>query len=78
MPEQITYDNQNVIQPRVLKEKDKQTSRTKGKAEVFTPAYVCNKQLNLVDDAWFGHNNIFNKTTFLFSCPLSLPAITPL
>ena len=34
MPEQITYDNLNVIQPRVLKEKDKQTSRTKGKAEV--------------------------------------------
>ena len=60
MPEQITYDNLNIIQPRVLKEKDKQTSRTKGKAEVFTPAYVCNKQLNLVDDAWFGHNNIFN------------------
>ena len=65
MPEQITYDNLNIIQPRVLKEKDKQTSRTKGKAEVFTPAYVCNKQLNLVDDAWFGHNNIFNKTTRL-------------
>lgn len=62
MPEQITYDNLNIIQPRVLKTKTKQTSRTKEKAEVFTPASVCNNQLNLVDEAWFGHNNIFNKT----------------
>jgi hypothetical protein len=29
-------------------------------AEVFTPAWVCNKQNNLVDDAWFGSKNSFN------------------
>lgn len=63
LPEQITYDNINIIQPRVLKEKTMQTSRKKGKAEVFTPAFVCNNQLNLVDDAWFGKHNIFNKAT---------------
>lgn len=63
MPEQITYGNINIIQPRVLKEKVNQTSRKKGKAEVFTPASVCNNQLNLVDDAWFGRNNVFNRTT---------------
>lgn len=63
LPDQITYENINIIQPRVLKEKTKQTSRKKGKAEVFTPAFVCNNQLNLVDDAWFGKTNIFNKST---------------
>lgn len=61
-PEQITYNNK-IIQPRVLKEKTMQTSRRKGKAEVFTPASICNEQLNLVDNVWFGRNNIFNKTT---------------
>ena len=27
----------------------------RGKAEVFTPSWVCNCQNNLVDDAWFGY-----------------------
>jgi hypothetical protein len=29
-------------------------------AEVFTPSWICNKQNNLVDDAWFGRENVFN------------------
>lgn len=29
-------------------------------AEVFTPSWICNKQNNLVDNAWFGHENVFN------------------
>lgn len=57
---QITGENINIIQPRVLKEKSKQTSRRKDKAEVFTPAAVCNNQLNLIDNAWFGRKNVFN------------------
>lgn len=59
--ELITGKNSDVIQPRVLKTKDNQWNRTKGKAEVFTPSWVCNAQNNLVDNAWFGVENIFNK-----------------
>ena len=37
--------------------------RTKDKAEVFTPSWICNEQNNLVDDAWFGRKNVFNIST---------------
>lgn len=56
----ITGDNSNIIQPRVLKTKEKQGNRTKAKAEVFTPSWVCNAQNNLVDEAWFKKKAIFN------------------
>ena len=57
----ITGKNLRVIQPRILKTKKSQDNRTKGKAEVFTPSWVCNAQNNLVDNAWFGCENIFNR-----------------
>lgn len=56
----ITGDNSNVIQPRILKTKESQGNRTKEKAEVFTPSWVCNAQNNLVDNAWFGKTSVFN------------------
>ena len=59
----ITGKNGNVIRPRVEKTKDEQTARAKEKAEVFTPSWVCNKQNNLVDAAWFGRENVFNTET---------------
>ena len=31
-------------------------------AEVFTPAWVCNAQNNLVDEAWFGRPDVFNRS----------------
>ena len=49
-----------LISPRVYKSKDQQSQRTKSKAEVFTPSWVCNAQNNLVDEAWFGRENVFN------------------
>lgn len=61
--ELITGKNSSVIQPRILKTKESQGNRTKGKAEVFTPSWVCNAQNNLVDNAWFGRENVFNKET---------------
>lgn len=57
----ITGENKNLIQPRILKEKESQTNRTKDKAEVFTPSWMCNEQNNLIDAAWFGRVNVFNK-----------------
>ena len=61
--EQITGYNGNVIKPRTKKSKIEQTKRSRDKAEVFTPAWVCNKQNNLVDNQWFGYENIFNVET---------------
>lgn len=49
-----------VLRPRALKGKAEQLLRTKQKAEVFTPSWVCNAQNNLVDEAWFGYPNAFN------------------
>lgn len=50
----------NIITPRVVKSKEAQTTRIRGMAEVFTPSWVCNKQNNLIDSAWFGRENVFN------------------
>ena len=65
--EQIYYTDveglTSIIKPRVVKSKDQQTNRARGMAEVFTPSWVCNKQNNLIDNAWFGRNNVFNIET---------------
>lgn len=57
---QVTGYNNDIIKPRVFKNKDKQNERTRDKAEVFTPSWVCNHQNNLIDEAWFGRSKIFN------------------
>ena len=49
------------IQPRVLKALSEQSTRTRKKAEVFTPTWICNQMNNHCDDEWFGAKNIFNK-----------------
>ena len=56
--DRITGVCQRVIMPRVLKAKQLQIDRTKDKAEVFTPSWVCNAQNNLIDEAWFGRHNL--------------------
>lgn len=48
------------IRPRVLKSLEEQTQRTRKKAEVFTPAWICNKMNNHCDADWFGRENVFN------------------
>ena len=62
-PELITGDNSHIITPRITKDAKTQTSRVRDKAEVFTPSWVCNSQNNLVDNAWFGRENVFNTET---------------
>lgn len=52
-----------LIRPRIAKTKDKQNGRTREKAEVFTPSWLCNEQNNLIDERWFGRKNVFNKQT---------------
>ena len=52
--EQIVEKDNPVIRPRVDKSPDEQRQRVVKRAEVFTPSWICNKQNNLVDAAWFG------------------------
>ena len=60
-PELVTGKYKTLIQPRVKKSLAARLDRTREKAEVFTPSWICNKQNNLVDRAWFGQEDIFNR-----------------
>ena len=59
----ITGKYAGLIAPRTSKSRELQTSRTKNKAEVFTPSWICNEQNNIVDEAWFGRSDVFNCTS---------------
>lgn len=61
MPELITGDKGEIIRPRAVKSKEEQLSRTREKAEVMTPTWICNKMNNLVDEAWFERAHVFNE-----------------
>lgn len=58
--ELITAKNRNIIKPRTQKSKGEQQNRIRQKAEVFTPSWICNMQNNLIDNEWFGKENVFN------------------
>lgn len=61
----ITGANGHIIMPRVKKDKDLQQSRVREMAEVFTPSWICNAQNNLIDNAWFQNDNVFNRELLL-------------
>ena len=48
------------IQPRVFKDQSEQTDRTRKKAEVFSPTWICNKMNSHCDSDWFGREDVFN------------------
>ncbi len=69
--EDISFDSQitkkwvygkglSALRPRVLKRLDEQSKRTRKRAEVFTPSWICNKMNNHCDAEWFGRKNPFN------------------
>lgn len=58
--DQITVEAIASIVPRSLKSRLQQQQRSREMAEVFTPSWICNKQNNLIDNAWFGRENVFN------------------
>ena len=53
--------SRQIVKPRILKSKTEQKKRSKDMAEVFTPAWVCNLQNNMIDNEWFGYKNAFNE-----------------
>ncbi len=73
----VTGPHGDIIQPRVAKSREQKWQRVRDKAEVFTPAWICNKQNNLVDNAWFGRENIFNKETTSGWETLAAPVLFP-
>lgn len=62
MVDAVTGEKGLILRPRVNKSREEQDRRSREKAEVFTPAWICNMQNNLVDAAWFGlSESPFNK-----------------
>ena len=61
--EKISGMNSGVIKPRVAKEQERQSLRTKSRAEVFTPSWLCNQMNNDLDEVWFGRRDVFNIET---------------
>lgn len=59
--DKITGDHDLVIRPRAIKTAEQQSQRSKDMAEVFTPMWICNAQNNLIDEAWFGRKEVFNR-----------------
>lgn len=55
----IKYRN-DIIRPRIQKSLEAQAQRTRKKAEVFTPAWLCNTMNNHCDCEWFGRKGVFN------------------
>ena len=45
----------------MVKNKMLQKRRVKDMAEVYTSSWICNAQINSIDSAWFGKENIFNR-----------------
>ena len=58
--EKITGLSSGVIKPRIAKEQEHQSKRTKSRAEVFTPSWLCNQMNNDIDAAWFNRRDVFN------------------
>jgi hypothetical protein len=50
----------DIIKPRIQKTQEAQQERTRKKAEVFTPAWLCNQMNNYCDEEWFGRKYVFN------------------
>ncbi len=59
--EKITGENGLLIRPRVKKSLQEQIYRSREKGEIFTPAWMCNFQNNVLDEEWYGEAKVFNR-----------------
>lgn len=60
MDQTLLLQHADLIKPRIQKTQEAQAERTRKKAEVFTPAWLCNTMNNYCDAEWFGRKNVFN------------------
>lgn len=58
--EKLLLQHADIIKPRIQKSQEEQAARTRKKAEVFTPAWLCNLMNNYCDEDWFGRKEVFN------------------
>ncbi len=58
----INLEQIGVIKPRYEKSREARQARTRTRAEVFTPSWICNRQNNVIDADWFGREDVFNTT----------------
>ena len=58
--EKLLLRHASIIKPRIQKSQEEQAARTRKKAEVFTPAWLCNLMNNFCDEDWFGRKEVFN------------------
>lgn len=56
----LLLQHADIIKPRIQKSLEAQEARTRKKAEVFIPAWLCNLMNNYCDQEWFGRKNVFN------------------
>lgn len=56
----LLLQHADIIKPRIQKSQEAQAKRTRKKAEVFTPAWLCNQMNNYCDVEWFGRKDVFN------------------
>lgn len=56
----VLLKNNLLIKKRNEKNSSEKNTRIKELSEIFTPSWLCNKQINIVDDNWFGYENVFN------------------
>ena len=55
----ILVDKATVIETRSRKTFEEQNERTKKRAEVFTPRWICTKMNNFLDEEWMEEENFF-------------------
>lgn len=53
----------SILQHQIAKSDASKKERKQKRAEVFTPAWICNLQNNLIDEDWFGRKDVFNITS---------------
>ena len=59
-PKLFMGENAVALKPRISKTLDEQRERTRKKAEVMTPVWLCNKMNNYADEQWFERKDVFN------------------
>lgn len=60
MNKKLLFLHSEIIKPRIQKSQEAQAERTRKKAEVFTPAWLCNLMNDHCDEEWFGRSDVFN------------------
>ena len=65
------------IQPRILKAQEEQQKRTRAHGEVYTPAWLCCRMNNHLDEEWFQRPDVFNKQDDREWMPTDGPIVFP-